>query len=68
MFYCMKHKLENVYVNEDNETTVSNIENYDFLIFINEMDNFKLILKIDLFSFFPFPCRSALFWFFYKLR
>lgn len=40
MFYCMKHKLEIVFVNEDNETTVSNIksENNDFLIFINEMN------------------------------
>lgn len=38
----MKHKLEivHVFVNEDNETTVSNIknENNDFLIFINEMN------------------------------
>lgn len=40
MVYFMKHKLEIEFVNEDNETTVSNIENenYDFLIFINEMD------------------------------
>lgn len=60
MFYCMKHKLEIVYVNEDNETTVSNIENYDFLIFINEMDNFKLILKIDLFSFFSFSLQVSI--------
>lgn len=36
----MKHKPEIVFVNEDNETTVSNIknENNDFLIFINEMN------------------------------
>lgn len=35
----MKHKLEIVFVNEDNETTVSNIKNEnDFLIFINEMN------------------------------
>lgn len=60
MFYCMKHKLEIVYVNEDNETTVFNIENYDFLIFINEMDNFKLILKIDLFSFFSFSLQVSI--------
>lgn len=55
----MKHKLEIVYVNEDNETTVSNIENYDFLIFINEMDNFKLILKMNLFSLFSFSLQIS---------